>query len=78
MTYLKSPGTFPNGPDGRVWGLEGWYVPEEWRLNAGEAELLVNKGDVYKEAVNTAESEVVNKRREWMREYMRKRREKQE
>jgi hypothetical protein len=36
--YLKTPQVFPNGPDGRAWGLEAWYVPEEWKLDeSGEA-----------------------------------------
>jgi len=35
--YLTNPVVFPNGPDGRAWGGEAWYVPEEWRLEGGVA-----------------------------------------
>ena len=36
--YLKTPAIFSNGPDGRAWGCDAWYNPEEWKLNEkGEA-----------------------------------------
>ena len=35
--YLGNSKVFPNGPDGRAWGCEAWYVPGEWALVDGVA-----------------------------------------
>ena len=57
--YLKTPQVFPNGPDGRAWGLGAWYVTSEWGLDErGEAVRTVTESIPVTESHGVTESPV--------------------
>ncbi len=57
--YRASPEVFPNGPDGRAWGCEAWYNPEEW-TDEGEFIAVTKVEPVTKVDVTKVAEELVD------------------